>query len=55
VESGALGASVSGNGPAIAAIARKDKTSNIRKVFSDIEGEIITSEINNKKADVHEL
>ncbi|QLH08548.1 shikimate kinase [Candidatus Nitrosotenuis sp. DW1] len=55
VENGALGASVSGNGPAIAAIVKKDKTSNIKKVFSELEGKIFVSEINNKKADVHEL
>lgn len=55
VESGALGASVSGNGPAIAAIAKKDKISQIKKVFSEIEGTIIISEINNKRAEVHEL
>lgn len=55
VESGALGASVSGNGPAIAAIAKKDRMSHIRNVFSELEGKVFTSEINNKKADVHEL
>jgi shikimate kinase len=55
VESGALGASVSGNGPAIAAIAKKEKIPNIMKVFSEIEGKVLTSEINNKKAEVHEL
>jgi len=55
VESGALGASVSGNGPAIAAIAKKDRISHIKKVFSESEGKILTSSINNKKAEVHEL
>ena len=55
IEGGALGASVSGNGPAIAAVAKKNNTSNIKKVFSELEGKVITSEINNKKATVHEL
>jgi shikimate kinase len=55
VESGALSASVSGNGPAIAAIAKKDRIPHIKKVFSESEGKILTSEINNKKAEVHEL
>lgn len=55
VESGAIAASVSGNGPAIAAIMKKDKTANIRKVFSELDGITITAEINNKKAEVHEL
>ncbi|MEW6043469.1 MAG: shikimate kinase [Thermoproteota archaeon] len=55
VENGALGASVSGNGPAVAAVAKKNNISNIRKVFSDLEGKVITAAVNNKKADVHEL
>ncbi len=55
MEGGALGASVSGNGPAIAAVAKKSNTSNIKKVFSELEGKVITSEINNKKATAHEL
>lgn len=55
IENGALGASVSGNGPSIAAIVKKDKASNIKKVFSALEGKTFISEINNKKAEVHEL
>ncbi|TBR07342.1 MAG: shikimate kinase [Candidatus Nitrosotenuis sp.] len=55
IEGGALGASVSGNGPAIAAIVKKDKVSNIEKVFSGLEGKTFVSEINNKKAEAHEL
>jgi shikimate kinase len=55
IEEGALGASVSGNGPAIAAVAKKSNISNIKKVFSDLEGKVITAEMNNKKATVHEL
>lgn len=55
LEKGALGASVSGNGPAIAAITKKENESNIKKVFSALEGSVIVSKINNKKAEVHEL
>lgn len=55
LEKGALGASVSGNGPAIAAITKKENESNIKKVFSALEGNVIVSKINNKKAEVHEL
>ena len=55
VERGALGASISGNGPAIAAVAKKDNISNLKKAFSSFEGKIIVSEVNNKKAEVHEL
>ena len=55
LEKGALGASVSGNGPSIAAITKKDNESNIKKAFSALEGNVIVSKINNKKAEVHEL
>jgi shikimate kinase len=55
IENGALGASVSGNGPSIAAVVKKDNTSKIKKVFSEHEGIIMESEINNKRAEVHEL
>jgi shikimate kinase len=52
---GALGASVSGNGPAIAAITKKENEVNMKKVFSSLEGNIIISKVSNKKAEVHEL
>ena len=55
IEKGALGASVSGNGPSIAAIVKKENESNVKKIFTALEGNIIVSKINNKKAEVHEL
>ena len=55
IEKGALAASVSGNGPSIAAIVKKENEPNIKKIFSNLEGSIIVSKINNKKAEVHEL
>ncbi len=55
LEKGALGASVSGNGPSIAAITKKENEANIKKVFSILEGTIIVSKVNNKKAEVHEV
>jgi len=55
IEKGALGASVSGNGPSIAAITKKENESAIKKIFSSLEGSIIISKINNKKAEVHEV
>jgi len=55
IEKGALGASVSGNGPSIAAITKKENETAIKKVFSTLEGNIIVSKINNKKAEVHEV
>ena len=55
IEKGALGASVSGNGPSIAAITKKENEAAIKKVFSPLEGHIIVSKISNKKAEVHEM
>jgi shikimate kinase len=55
IDNGALGASVSGNGPSIAAVVKNDKISSVKKVFSSLEGSIIVSPINNKKAEVHEV
>jgi len=55
VESGALGASVSGNGPSIAAITKKENVSNVKKVFASMEGRTIISNVNNRKAEVYEM
>lgn len=55
LDKGALAASVSGNGPAIAAISKKENELNIKKILSQLEGRIIVSKINNKKAEVYEL
>ena len=55
VEAGALAASVSGNGPSIAAITKKGNVSSVKKVFLSHDGEVKISEINNKKAEVYEM
>lgn len=55
LEKGAIAASISGNGPAIAAITKKENEQNIKKVFSSLDGNIIVSKINNKKAEVYDL
>jgi len=55
IEGGALGASVSGNGPAIAAVARNDRVSSIKRVFSSLVGTTIVSPVNNKRAEVREV
>ena len=55
IEKGALGASVSGNGPSIAAVAKNNTLTDIKKVFSTLEGTTTVSKINNKKAEVYEL
>jgi shikimate kinase len=55
LEKGAIAASVSGNGPSIAAIVKKEDEQSVKKVFSSLDGNIIVSKVNNKKAEVHEL
>jgi len=55
IENGAIGASVSGNGPSIAAIVKNDAVPKIKKIFSTLDGNTTVAQINNKKAEVHEL
>ena len=55
IEKGAIGATISGNGPSIMAITKKGHNSNIKKEFSSLEGNIKISNINNKKAEVNEV
>lgn len=55
IESGALGASVSGNGPSIAAITRNDKVPSVKKIFSSLDGTTLISPVNNKRAEVREV
>ena len=55
IEAGALSASVSGNGPSIAAISKKESVSSVKRAFLSRDGEIIVSDINNKKAEVYEI
>jgi shikimate kinase len=52
LENGALSASISGNGPSIAALAYGDRIEHIRRALSEFEGQIILSKVNNQKADV---
>jgi shikimate kinase len=52
LENGALSASISGNGPSIAALAYPDRIQQIRRALSEFEGQIILSKVNNQKADV---
>ena len=52
---GAKCATISGNGPSIIAISEKNDKTKIQKEFSGLDGRIITANINNKKAEVHEL
>jgi shikimate kinase len=55
IQNGAIGASVSGNGPAIAAVSKKNNVSKIKKVFDSFEGHTSICNVNNKKAEVHVL
>jgi shikimate kinase len=52
MEHGALSASISGNGPSIAAIGYKDAVEPIVDALSKFEGKIIVSKVNNEKANV---
>ena len=55
IEAGALGASVSGNGPSIAAVAKKNTLPKLKNILSTLEGSTMIANINNRKAEVHEL
>ena len=55
IEAGALAASVSGNGPSIAAISKKENVSSVKKAFLSHDGEVKISDINNRKAEVYEM
>ena len=55
VEKGAIGASISGNGPSVAVVTKQSNISRIKKVFSSLEGGVTVTQINNKRAEVHEL
>jgi shikimate kinase len=52
MEHGALSASISGNGPSIAAVGYEDAVEPIVDALSNFEGKIIVSKVNNEKANV---
>lgn len=52
MEHGALSASISGNGPSIAAVGYEDAIEPIVDALSKFEGKIIVSKVNNEKANV---
>ena len=52
LENGALAASISGNGPAIAAVVREGEVQKIKSVLSNLDGRVIISRINNQKASI---
>ncbi len=55
IRKGALGASVSGNGPAFAVVANNKNSTTIKKALSELNGNVLISKINNQRATVHEL
>jgi shikimate kinase len=52
VERGALSASVSGNGPALAAVAYEWRLDDIVKKWKEYDGKVIASKVNNERASV---
>ncbi|MDP9196980.1 MAG: shikimate kinase [Thermoproteota archaeon] len=50
IENGALAAGMSGNGPSTAAVAHKEDANKIRSVFEGLNGDVIVSLVNNRKA-----
>jgi shikimate kinase len=55
LEKGALSASISGNGPSIAAVAYEDEIEDIKSVFAKFNGKILVSKVNNQKASVEKI
>ncbi len=50
LENGALAASISGNGPAVASVVRESEVPRIKSVLSNLDGRVIISRTNNQKA-----
>jgi shikimate kinase len=50
LENGALAAGVTGNGPAVAAVAYRENVSNIKEVLEVLPGVTIVSPVNNERA-----
>jgi shikimate kinase len=55
IQGGALAASISGNGPAIAAVSNEANIVDIRAAFAKFNGSVIVSKINNEKATAETL
>jgi shikimate kinase len=52
IRSGALAASISGNGPSVAAVTYKEHVDDIRQIFDTYNGVTLVSRANNEKASV---
>jgi shikimate kinase len=55
IRAGAVAASMSGNGPAIAAVSYDEAIENIKAAFAKFDGSVIVSKINNEKATAETL
>ncbi len=55
IQGGALAASISGNGPAIAAVSNEENIEDIKAAFAKFNGSVIVSKINNEKATAETL
>ena len=55
LERHALGASVSGNGPSLAAVAYENRIDDIKSAFGNFNGNILVSKINNQKASAEKI
>ena len=55
IQGGALAASISGNGPAIAAVSNEENMEDIKAAFAKFNGSVIVSKINNEKATAETL
>lgn len=55
IKKGALAASISGNGPAIAAVSHEESIEDIKEAFANLNGSVILSKINNEKATAETL
>jgi len=55
IKKGALAASISGNGPAVAAVSYEEDVEDIKAAFDNFNGSVIVSKINNEKATAETL
>ena len=55
IEKGAVAASVSGNGPAVAAVVGDSELKSVKRMLSAMGGRVLVSALSNKKAEVHDL
>jgi shikimate kinase len=55
IQSGALAASISGNGPSLAAVTYREHVEDIKHAFDQFKGTTLVSKVNNEKASVKSI